>query len=68
MDEIITVTVYLDSDFRCHAEPAEGLAPYATEFFVGCEDLISRYRIVPHGELWTRADGAVFYGEMIAPI
>lgn len=68
MDEIITVTVYLDSDYRCHAEAADGLTPYATEFFVGCEDLIPRYRIVPHGESWTRADGAVFYGEMITPI
>lgn len=62
-----TVTVYLDEDFVCHAEPGEGRTDYETEFFVGQEELIPRYRIVPPGKSWTRSDGMVFIGEMIAP-
>ncbi|MEN6595755.1 MAG: hypothetical protein ABFC31_12500 [Clostridiaceae bacterium] len=62
-----TVTVYLDEDFMCHAEPGEGRTAYETEFFVGQEELIPLYRIVPPGMTWTRADGEVFRGEMISP-
>lgn len=66
MEEVnILMTVYLDSDFRCHAEPAAGRVPFATGFFNGREELIERYRAVPEGESWVRADGVVFQGEMI---
>ena len=68
LQEQETITVYLDSDFGCHTEYAEGLTGYETAFFVGREHDIERYRIVPAGQHWTRADGKVFYGEMIAPI
>lgn len=54
------VTVYLDGDFRCHAEQREGLIPFETDFFNGREELIEKYRAVPQGEPWTRADGAIF--------
>ena len=63
-----TVTVYLDEDFVCHAEPGEGRTAYETEFFVGQEEIVPLYRIVPLGATWTRADGAIFHGEMIAPV
>ena len=37
-------------------------------FFNGkCEVFIEGYRYVPSGESWTREDGSIFYGEMIAP-
>jgi len=63
------MTVYLDSDFKCHAEVAEGLTPYETDFFDGREELIPLYRIVPEGSIWTRpTDGMVFEGEMISLI
>jgi len=63
------MTVYLDSDFRCHTENAEGLTSYETDFFDGREELIPLYRIVPEGCTWTRPmDGKVFSGEMITRI
>lgn len=40
----------------------------SSEFFDGkCEAFIAGYRFVPRGETWTREDGTVFAGEMIAP-
>lgn len=38
------------------------------EFFDGkCDAFIEGYRFVPAGASWTREDGVVFTGEMIAP-
>ena len=65
--ETETVRVYLDSDFRCHAEDGEGRTPFDTDFFVGREELIPSYRAVPAGAIWVRPDGQRFGGEMIAP-
>ena len=60
--------IYLDSDFRCHLEDDGGMRPVETDFFDGrCAAFIEGYRLVPEGESWTRADGAVFRGYMIAP-
>lgn len=60
--------IYLDSDFRCHLSDGGGMRPVETDFFDGkCAAFIEGYRFVPAGESWTRADGAVFHGEMIAP-
>ena len=61
-------TIYLDSDFRCHITPAEGLTPMETSFFDGkCDAYIQGYRLVPEGMTWTREDGRQFRGEMAAP-
>ena len=39
-----------------------------TDAFDGkCAEYIEGYRLVPAGETWTRDDGALFSGEMIAP-
>lgn len=62
------MTIYLDSDFKCHANFEEGFLPFETDFFNGREELIPLYRIVPEGQSWTRADGKTFYGEMITLI
>lgn len=60
--------IYLDSDFRCHLSDGGGMRPVDTDCFDGkCAAFIEGYRFVPAGESWTRADGAVFQGEMIAP-
>lgn len=62
------MTIYIDADYKCHGEPAEGLIAVETPFFDGkCERFIKGYRYVPQGETWTREDGVVFQGEMIAP-
>ena len=60
--------IYLDSDFRCHLSNDGSLRSADTDFFDGkCKEFIEGYRFVPFGESWTRSDGAVFYGQMIAP-
>ena len=62
------MTVYTDSDFRCHITDTGGLTPVETTAFEGkCRRYIEGYRFVPEGETWTREDGTVFHGEMIAP-
>lgn len=39
-----------------------------TDAFDGkCDAYIEGYRFVPAGETWTRDDGVLFSGEMIAP-
>lgn len=62
------MTVYINSEFKCHLENDGAMTPVQTDFFDGkCEALIEGYRFIPFGESWTREDGAVFEGEMIAP-
>ena len=61
-------TIYIDSSFNCHTSTAEGLTQIETDAFDGkCDAYIEGYRFIPAGQTWTRADGVVFTGEMIAP-
>jgi hypothetical protein len=60
--------IYIDFDFKCHVANDDGLSAVETPFFDGkCDAFIEGYRFVPNGEKWTRSDGVVFHGEMIAP-
>ena len=60
--------IYIDNDFRCHTEPGDGLVSAESEFFNGkCRVFVEGYRFIPAGESWTREDGQIFAGEMIAP-
>ena len=62
------MTIYIDSDYKCHTSPADGLTAVETDAFDGkCRQYIEGYRFVPNGGIWTREDGEVFGGEMIAP-
>lgn len=62
------MTVYLDSDFRCHLTDDGSMRPVEDAFFDGkCAAFIEGYRYVPEGEVWTRADGVQFRGLMVAP-
>lgn len=62
------MTIYIDNDYRCHTSPGEGLTAVETDAFDGkCRQYIEGYRFVPAGKSWTREDGAVFTGEMVAP-
>lgn len=62
------MTIYIDSDCRCHTSPADGLVTVETDAFDGkCSRVIEGYRFVPAGETWVREDGQVFCGEMVAP-
>ena len=62
------MTIYIDSDYKCHVSAAEGRRAIETEFFDGkCDEWIESFRFVPEGETWTREDGEVFKGEMVTP-
>lgn len=62
------MTIYIDKEFKCHVSPGEGLDPAETDLFDGmCAKYIEGYRYIPTGESWTREDGEVFNGEMLAP-
>lgn len=61
-------TIYIDSEFKCHVTPGEGLTPIKTDAFDNkCNIYIQGYRFIPEGQTWTRDDGVIFTGEMIAP-
>lgn len=61
-------TIYLDYEFRCYTENDGTMTAVETEFFDGkCDAFVKGYRYIPSGESWTRSDGEVFRGEMIAP-
>jgi hypothetical protein len=61
--------IYIDSEYRCHTTNPDGIyTEVVTDVFNGyCNTFIEGYRFIPARENWTRSDGAVFYGEMIAP-
>lgn len=62
------MTIYIDTDYKCHTSPATGLTAVETTAFDGkCAAYIEGYRLVPDGASWTRSDGEVFRGEMVAP-
>lgn len=62
------MTIYIDADYKCHTISGPGLTAVETTAFDGkCATYIEGYRFVPPGSTWTRSDGTVFQGEMIAP-
>ena len=62
------MNIYIDSEYKCHLMDDGTMTPVETDFFDGkCDAFIEGYRFVPSGESWTREDGVVFDGEMIAP-
>lgn len=61
-------TIYFDSDFKCHVSDDGTMTAVETDFFDGkCDIFIEGHRFVPAGMSWTREDGEIFTGEMIAP-
>lgn len=61
-------TVYIDNEYKCHVDDDGSMRPVETDFFdEKCDAFIEGYRLVPEGESWTREDGEVFAGEMVAP-
>ena len=59
--------IYIDNDYKCHVTDDGTMRAVETDFFDGrCSEFIEGYRYIPAGETWTRADGQVFTGEMIA--
>lgn len=62
------MTIYIDSDYKCHVSNGGNMREFDLPFFDGkCTEFIEGYRYVPSEETWTRKDGQTFKGEMIAP-
>lgn len=61
--------IFIDSEFRCHITNPDGtfLEVEISFFDNKCDTFIEGYRFIPSGESWTRSDGTIFRGEMIAP-
>jgi len=60
--------IYIDSEFKCHVSDDGTMTAVKTDAFDGkCDTYIEGYRFIPIGQTWTRTDGVVFAGEMIAP-
>ena len=62
-------TIFIDSEFKIHITNPDGVfRKVETDFFDNkCDAFMEGHRLVPSGESWTRSDGVVFSGEMIAP-
>ena len=61
-------TIYIDQDFKCRVSGSGSMTAVETDAFDGkCDTYIEGYRLIPEGRAWTREDGVVFHGEMIAP-
>ena len=61
-------TIYIDYDFKCHIDADEAMTSVDTDLFDNkCKAYIEGHRFVPIGYQWIREDGAIFYGEMVAP-
>ena len=59
-------TIYIDSNFMCHLENAQGRTPIETDVFDGTVDgAIPYYRYIPQGEEWTDSKGRVLHGLFI---
>ena len=62
------MTIYIDDDYKCHTSDEGNMTTVETDFFDGkCAAFVEGYRFVPDGCTWTRSDGEIFHGEMIAP-
>lgn len=60
--------IYLDSDYVCHLMDDGSRRLIQTEALDSIDDWhIPYYRYIPEGESWTRWDGEVFTGPMLAP-
>lgn len=60
--------IYIDSNFKCHTANDGTMTVIETDAFDGkCAAYIEGTRFVPAGMKWTREDGKVFPGKMIAP-
>lgn len=60
--------IYLDGNYLCHTSDGDAMRAVETDAFDGkCIGYIEGYRLIPEGEAWTRKDGQVFTGRMLAP-
>ena len=62
------MVIYIDNEYKCFTNKAEGYIAVETAFFDGkCAKFIEGYRFIPLGATWIREDGRIFKGEMATP-
>lgn len=62
------MTIYIDSEYKCHVSNDGTMREFDVPFFDGkCDVFVEGYRYIPANEAWEREDGETFNGEMIAP-
>lgn len=62
------MTIYIDSQYHCHVDNADGRRAFETEAFDGTtKPYIEGFMYIPDGETWVREDGEEFQGVMICP-
>lgn len=59
-------TIYIDSEYMCHLENADGRTEVQTDAFDGVVDgAIPYYRYIPQGEEYINSKGRTIYGLFI---
>lgn len=62
-------TIYLDSNFMCHALNDGTMQAVETDLFDGiCVGSLECYRYIPAGQAWTRPDGRITPGPFIQAV
>ena len=62
------MTIYIDSEYKCHLENADGRRAFETDKFDGMsKPYIEGFIYIPDGETWVRSDGEEFKGIAIFP-
>lgn len=62
------MTIYIDSEYKCHLENADGRRAFETDLFDGMsKSYIEGFIYIPDGETWVRSDGEEFVGEAVFP-
>lgn len=61
--------IFIDREYKCHVSNPNGIfREVKTDFFDGkCDAFIEGHMYIPSDESWTRSDGVVFRGKMVAP-
>ena len=59
-------TIYLDSEYMCHLENAEGRIEIQTDVFDSIDDnAIPYYRYIPQDKTWVDSRGRTYHGVFI---
>lgn len=62
-------TIYLDSNFMCHATNDGTTQAVESDLFDGlCSGALECYRYIPAGQSWTRPDGSIAPGPFVQAV
>lgn len=62
-------TIYLDTNYMCHALNDGGMQAVETSIFDAlCDGAIECYRFIPAGQTWQRPDGRILHGLFVQAV